>query len=145
MVKRRLLVDEDWTTVSVRASEATRELLKKLVQFHIPEARVTNAHVPGRQRSFGGGCCVTQVCAEVFNCGGSVERMTHEPLGFVTGQFKGVQPDWLTVNKRDYPLVATFHRQGHCYGARGGEGGGFTAITAIWRKKSVPGHAGSSV
>lgn len=37
------------------------------------------------------GCCVSQINEKEYAEGGPVEQMCHEPLGFVSGAFKGAQ------------------------------------------------------
>ena len=36
--------------------------------------------------------------------------MTHEPLGFLSGSFKGSQQWWATVDKESFAMVSTFMR-----------------------------------
>ena len=39
-----------------------------------------------------------------------MENMTHEPLGFVSGSFKGAQLNWPTVEEEAFAVVSTFRR-----------------------------------
>lgn len=75
----------------------------------LTDAKVAIARVPGRQRSFAG-WSVTQACARGHEHGGPVRWMRHEPLGLVSGAFKGAQLNWPTVSKEGNVIVATFHR-----------------------------------
>ena len=39
-----------------------------------------------------------------------VEDMTHEPLGFLRGIFKGSQQRWAMVDEEGFAMVSTFKR-----------------------------------
>ena len=47
---------------------------------------------------------------EELDRGVSVEDMTHEPLGFLSGTFKGSEQRWATVDKEGSAVVSTFKR-----------------------------------
>ena len=36
--------------------------------------------------------------------------MSHEPLGFLSGTFRGSQQRWATVDKEGFTIVSTFRR-----------------------------------
>lgn len=40
----------------------------------------------------------------------AVEDMSHGPLGFLNGTFRGAQLQWAKVNKKGYAIVNTFRR-----------------------------------
>ena len=42
-----------------------------------------------------------------------VEDMTHEPLAFLSGSFKGSQLRWATIDKEGFAIVSTFRRLEH--------------------------------
>ena len=42
-----------------------------------------------------------------------VDDMTHEPLAFPCGTFKGSQMRWATINKEGFAIVSTFQRLEH--------------------------------
>ena len=46
----------------------------------------------------------------VLDRGVPVEDMTHEPLGFVSGTFKGSHQRWATVDMEGFAMVTTFKR-----------------------------------
>ena len=54
------------------------------------------------------GSFLTQVPQEELARGVPVEDMTHEPLGFLSGTFKGSQQRWATVDKESFAMVSTF-------------------------------------
>ena len=40
--------------------------------------------------------------------------MTHEPLAFLSGTFKGSQMRWATIDKEGFAIASTFRRLQHC-------------------------------
>ena len=42
-----------------------------------------------------------------------LEDMTHEPLAFLSGTFKGSQMRWATIDKYGFAIVSTFRRLEH--------------------------------
>ena len=59
------------------------------------------------------GSFVTQVPDAEMDQNLPVEDMTHEPLVFLTGTFKGSQMRWATIDKDGFAIVSTFRRLGH--------------------------------
>ena len=53
---------------------------------------------------------LTQVPQEELDLSVPVEDITHEPLGFLSGTFKGSQQRWATVYKEGFAMVSTFKR-----------------------------------
>ena len=51
---------------------------------------------------FFGEVCFTQVPEEEFRSGVALENMSHEPLAFLSGSFKGSQLRWATVDKEGF-------------------------------------------
>ena len=47
---------------------------------------------------------------EEFRSGVALENMSHEPLAFLSGSFKGSQLRWATVDKEGFAIVNTFRR-----------------------------------
>ena len=47
---------------------------------------------------------------EEFRSGVALENMSHEPLAFLSGSFKGSQVRWATVDKEGSAIVNTFRR-----------------------------------
>ena len=52
----------------------------------------------------------TQVSTAELEGGVEVEKMSHEPLGFLSGTFLGSQQRWATVDKKGFAIVSTFGR-----------------------------------
>ena len=54
------------------------------------------------------GSFLTQMSPTDFASEKTVEEGHHEPLGFLSGVFKGSQPRWSTVDKEGFAIVSTF-------------------------------------
>ena len=56
------------------------------------------------------GTFLTQVPEEEFRSGVALESISHEPLAFLSGSFKGSQLRWVTVDKEGFTIVNTIRR-----------------------------------
>ena len=56
------------------------------------------------------GIFLTQVPTAELKDGVEVEKMSHEPLGFLSGTFRGSQQQCVTVDEEGFVIVSTFHR-----------------------------------
>ena len=56
------------------------------------------------------GICLTQLRQGQLDRGVPVEDTTHEPLGFLSGTFRGSQQRRATVDKYGFAMVSTFKR-----------------------------------
>ena len=56
------------------------------------------------------GCCLTQVPKEELVAGLSLMDMSHEPLAFLSGVFRGSQLCWPTVDKESFAILSAFQR-----------------------------------
>ena len=83
------------------------------------------------------GSCFTQVPEEEFRSGVALQNMSHEPLAFLSGSFKGSQLGWATVDKEGFAIVNTFAGWNTCFGV------GFISlrVIAISRTFSTPKRA----
>ena len=54
------------------------------------------------------GSFLTQVPKAKLEGGIEVEKMSHEPLGFLSGTFRGSQQRWAAVEKEGFAIVRTF-------------------------------------
>ncbi|CAM9632795.1 unnamed protein product, partial [Sphacelaria rigidula] len=59
------------------------------------------------------GSFVTQVPDAEMQQRLPVEDMTHEPLAFLNGNFKGSQMRWATIDKEFFAILSTFRRLEH--------------------------------
>ena len=53
---------------------------------------------------------LAQVPTAEIEDGVEVEKMSHEPLGFLSGTFRGSQQRWATVDKEGFTIVGTCWR-----------------------------------
>ena len=56
------------------------------------------------------GCCLTEVPKEELVAGLSFIDMSHEPLAFLSGVFRGSQLCWPTVDKESFGILSAFQR-----------------------------------
>ena len=56
------------------------------------------------------GCCFTQVTKEELVAGLSFMGISHEPLAFLSGVFRGSQLCWPTVDKEPFAILSAFQR-----------------------------------
>ena len=56
------------------------------------------------------GSFITQVPTSELEGSVEMENMSHEPLMFVSGTFRGSQQRWATVDKKGFAIVSTFRR-----------------------------------
>ena len=62
------------------------------------------------------GSFVTQVPDAVVDQTLPVKDMTHDPLAFLSGTFKGSQMRWATIEKEGFAIVSTCRRLEHFCG-----------------------------
>ena len=65
--------------------------------------------IPDASDKFWGGG-ITQVPTVEFGGSVAIVDMAHEPLGFRSGPFWGLQERWATVDKKGFAIVRTFKR-----------------------------------
>ena len=110
VASRRALVVDDWTPEREAAWEVSREMLmhSEELSFWRPEAcRVLM--FPDASDLFWG-CCLTQVPKEELVQDLGVVDMSHEPLAFLSGAFRGSQLCWPTVDKESFAILSAFQR-----------------------------------
>ena len=56
------------------------------------------------------GSFLTQVPTAELEDVVEVEKVSHEPLGFLSGTFRGSQQRWMTVDKEGFAIVSAFRR-----------------------------------
>ena len=110
VASRRALTDGDWTPERVEAWKNSRDMLMDAVElsFRRPDdCRVLM--FPDASDLFWG-CCLTQVPKEELVAGLSFMDMSHEPLAFLSGVFRGSQLCWPTVDKESFAILSAFQR-----------------------------------
>ena len=93
----------------MRAWDNVREPVTTRVRLYHPKSDRSVLMFPDASDRFWGSC-VTQVPSDEMAQGLPVEEMSHEPLGFVSGAFKGSQLRWSTVDKEGFTIVSIFKR-----------------------------------
>lgn len=56
------------------------------------------------------GSFLTQVPQSELDDGVAVQDMSHEPLGLLSGTFRGSQLRWATIDKEGFAIISTFRR-----------------------------------
>ena len=109
-VERNRVIQEDvWTAERVRAWRAAQDLVAQAVPLYHPRPGCVVLMFPDAS-DFHWGSFFTQVPEEEFRSGVALENMSHEPLAFLSGSFKGSQLRWATVDKEGFAIVNTFRR-----------------------------------
>ena len=88
VASRKVLSEEDWSEEIQAAWQSSRELLEDAVQLNFRKQDFRGLMFPDASDLFWGGF-LTQVPEEDLVSGIPVVDMAHEPLGFVSGGFKG--------------------------------------------------------
>ena len=88
---------------------AVKALVEKAVRLYHPRQGYRVMVFPDASDLFWGSC-VTQVPSAEVDSNMPVEEMSHEPMGFLSGAFKGPQLRWPTVDKEAFAVVSTFRR-----------------------------------
>ena len=105
----RAIPTDAWTASVAQAWTDAQALVAQAVNLSHPREGYAVLMFPDASDEFWGSF-VTQVPQEEVDAGIAVEDMTHEPLGFLSGVFRGSQLRWATVDKEGFALVSTFHR-----------------------------------
>ena len=107
MASRRALTDGDWTPDRVKAWDNSREMFMNAVALSF--RRSNNCLFPDANDLFWG-CCLTHVLKEELVSGLSFMGMSHEPLAFLSGVFRGSQLCLPTVDKEPFAIMSAFQR-----------------------------------
>ena len=108
MAARRSLA-EDRTEDRLGAWEGMLDLLENAVHLVHRKPEFQVVMFPDVSDLFWG-CWETQVPRVEIECSTPVEEMNHEPLGSVSGAFRGSQLNWPIVDKEGYAMVAAIKR-----------------------------------
>ena len=109
VARNRVIPSEAWTEGRLQAWSAAQDLVAHAVTLFHPRPGCQVLMFPDASDCHWGSF-VTQVPDAEMHCGVSVEEMTHEPLAFLSGTFKGSQLRWATVDKEGFAIVSTFRR-----------------------------------
>jgi len=98
-----------WTPERAAAWNAAQDLVASAVTLSHPRPdRVVLMFPDASDLHYGS--FLTQVPADEVSRCVPVEDMSHEPLGFLSGTFRGAQQRWATVDKEGFAIVSTFKR-----------------------------------
>ena len=109
VASNRVIQEDAWTAERVRAWRAAQDLVAQAVPLYHPRPGCVVLMFPDAS-DFHWGSFFTQVPEEEFRSGVALENMSHEPLAFLSGSFKGSQLRWATVDKEGFAIVNTFRR-----------------------------------
>ena len=109
VASNRVIQEDAWTAERVRAWRAAQDLVAQAVPLYHPRPGCVVLMFPDAS-DFHWGSFLTQVPEEEFRSGVALENMSHEPLAFLSGSFKGSQLRWATVDKEGFAIVNTFRR-----------------------------------
>lgn len=111
------LKDLGWGSTEDQAWEAARELLLKCVKLaHPDEAKDFNLFTDASMGHWG--AVLTQT--PVGDRDKAIEERKHEPLGFMSGSFKGAQEKWSTIEKEAFAIVYPVQRWDYMLRRAGG-------------------------
>ena len=95
VARSRVIQEDAWTAEGVRAWRAAQDWVAQAVPLYHPRPGCVVLMFPGASdlhwRSF-----FTHVPEREFRRGVALENMSHEPLAFLSGSFKGSQLRWAT-------------------------------------------------
>ena len=112
VAKNRAIPSESWTPSRLQAWAAAQALVAHAVTLYHPRPGCQVLMFPDASECHWGSF-VTQVPDAEMNSLVPVEDMSHEPLAFLSGSFKGSQMRWATIDKEGFAIVSTFRRLEH--------------------------------
>ena len=98
-----------WTPAMVEAWDRAQDMVAKAVTLCHPVDGKAVLMFPDASDEHWGSF-VTQVPQSEVDDNVAVEEMSHEPLGFLSGTFRGSQLRWATVDKEGFAIISTFRR-----------------------------------
>ena len=109
VASRKVKSEENWSEEIQAAWQSSRELLEDAVQLNFRKQVFRVLMYPDASDLFWGGF-LTQVPEKNLVSGIPVVEMAHEPLGFVSGGFKGSQLDRAVVDKEACAMLSVYRR-----------------------------------
>jgi len=114
VASNRAIPPEAWTPDLVAAWERAQDLVANAVTLYHPRDGYVVLMFPDASDEHWGSF-LTQVPESEFYSDVPVEDMSHEPLGFLSGSFRGSQLRWATVDKEGFAFVSTFRRLAYLF------------------------------
>ena len=112
MAKNGVIPPAAWTEGRLKAWADVQDLVAHAVTLHHPRPGHQVLVFPDASECHWGSF-VTKVPDAEMDQTLPVEDMTHEPLAFLSGTFKGSQMPWATIDKEGFAIVSTFRRVEH--------------------------------
>ena len=112
VAKNRAIPPAAWTEGRLKAWADAHDLVAHAVTLYHPRPGCQVLMFPDASECHWGSF-VTQVPDAEMDQNLPVEDMTHEPLAFLSGTFKGSQMRWATIDKEGFAIVSTFRRLEH--------------------------------
>ena len=112
LAKNRAIPPAVWTEGRLKAWSDAQDLAAHTVTLYHPRPGCQVLMFPDASECHWGSF-VTQVPDAEMDQNLPVEDMTHEPLAFLSGTFKGSQMRWATIDKEGFAIVSTFRRLEH--------------------------------
>lgn len=109
VASNRAIAPQSWTPELVAAWEQAQDMVANSVTLYRPKEDRTVLMFPDASDEHWGSF-LTQVPQSELDAGVAVEDTSHEPLGFLSGTFRGSQLRWATVDKEGFAIVSTFLR-----------------------------------
>eukprot|EP00903_Cladosiphon_okamuranus_P017345 g15980.t1 len=121
VASNRAIAPQAWTPELVAAWDQAQDMVANAVTlYHPKEGRAVLMFPDASDEHWGS--FLTQVPQSELDAGVAVEDMSHEPLGFLSGTFRGSQLRWATVDKEGFAIVRDFVKQClHCMDSKAGE------------------------
>ena len=109
VASNRAIAEEAWKREQVAAWSNAQDLVANAVALSHPKGGYEVLMFPDASDDHWGSF-LTQVPTAELEGGVEVEKMTIEPLGFLSGTFRGSQQRLATVDKEGFAIVSTFQR-----------------------------------
>ena len=109
VASNKTIEESAWTPRRAQAWLAAQALVAHAVALSYPKQEYEVLMFPDSS-DLHWGSFLTHVPEDELGGLLAVEDMSHEPMGFLSGTFRGAQVRWATVDKEGYAIVSTFRR-----------------------------------
>ena len=109
LAARRVIGRREWTDERAAAWDAVRLHVSEAVPLNCLKPGFSVMMFPDASDKFWG-ICITVVPTGELTGSVAIADMSHEPLGFLSGPFRGSQERWATMEKEGFAIVSTFKR-----------------------------------
>ena len=112
VASNRAIAEKAWNREQVAAWSNAQDLVVNAIALLHPKDGYEVLIFPDASDNHWGSF-LTQVPTAELEGGVEADKMSHEPLGFLSGTFCGSQQRWATVDKEGFAIASTFRRLGH--------------------------------